>query len=166
MSWLPVSFADVLAYSRSERLTKAWDADDTTQRDAWFEIQRAGVVADIRRKCGSSGRYALDSDTANVPPEFHDLAVLRLLVKILGRIGPTAGAGGDNGADPLALTQDQRDEKRRLEKDLDAVAAGTLGLSIPDAEETEASHTSASLGSPSIAAPARTAFTFDEQDGL
>lgn len=131
MPWKLVTEADVMTFARSARAEAAWDADDDPQKAAWFETMRAGVVEDIRRKCGNSGRFPLDSNPDTVPGEFHPLACARILVDILGRVGPTAGTGGEGGADPMALTVDQRDKMRRLEADLNLVAKGELGISLP-----------------------------------
>lgn len=167
MPWTSVSLSDVLAHSRTPRITAAWDADDDQQRDAWFETHRANVVASIRAACGASGKYALEDDAAKIPLEFHDLACLRLLVKIMGRVGPTAGTGGQNGADPLALTGDQRDEKRRLEADLKLVAEGKQGLSLPaTVEATPTVATAGNVAAELATTPSPRRFTRTQMDGL
>ena len=113
------------------RITAAWDTDTDEERDAWFAIQQDSVVAQIRAKVSAKGKNSLDSDASLIPPEFHELAILRLLIAILSRMGPTGGTGGEAGADPLSLTSDQRTRLTQLEKDLDMVAKGELGVSAP-----------------------------------
>lgn len=131
MAWSQLTLDTVLAFSRDERIEQAWDADSDAERDTWFGVQRDSVVAQIRAKCSAGGANALDPDGATIPPEFVELGVLRLLIAVLSRLGPTAGTGGDGGADPLSLTPDQRTRLTQLEKDLDMVAAGKLGITPP-----------------------------------
>lgn len=132
MPWSPITLASVLAYSGDERIEQAWNADSDAERDAWFAIQRDSVVAQIRGKCRAGGANELDPDTATIPPEFVELAALRLLISVLSRLGPTAGAGGDGGSDPLSLTADQRTRLTQLERDLDMVAKDELEITPPD----------------------------------
>jgi hypothetical protein len=137
--WSSVELSDVLAFSGDARLTAAWDADDDPQRDAWFAIIRDSAVAQIRAKVSARGKNPLDANPTRIPPEFVELAVLRMLIAILGRVGPTAGSGGQGGADPLGLTSDQRSRLTQLEKDLDSVAKGESGVSTTDDPESTAS---------------------------
>ena len=134
-SWKNVELSDVLAFARNERLETAWAADDDPQRDNWFGIIRDTVVAQIRAKCSAKGTNKLDDDPVRIPPEFLELAAYRLLISIMGRIGPTSGYGGQGGADVLALTEDQRTRLTQLEKDLDMVAKGELSVTVPDDPE-------------------------------
>lgn len=132
MPWTPVTLAHVFAFTGDSRIVEAWDADSDTERDAWFEIQRGSVVAQIRAKASAKGQNPLDADATLIPPEFHELAILRLLIAILSRLGPTAA--GDS-ADPMSLTADQRTRLTQLEKDLDMVAKGDLGITTPATPE-------------------------------
>lgn len=132
MRWKSIELDEVLAYANNDRLTAAWSANDDAQRDTWFGTTRDTVVAQIRAKCSALGLNQIDADSFRIPPEFVELAALRLLVAILGRLGPTAATGGDAGADPLGLTADQKDRLRQLGKDLDDVAAGKLSVSPTD----------------------------------
>lgn len=131
MPWKSVTLDHVFAFTRDERIIIAWDADSDEERDAWFAIQQESVIAQIRAKVSAKGKNPLDSDASLIPPEFHELAILRLLIAILSRVGPTAGTGGEAGADPVTLTSDQRTRLTQLEKDLDMVAKGELGVSAP-----------------------------------
>jgi len=144
VSWLPITLETVLAYSRDERLVEAWDADSDEERDAWFGVQLGSTIAQIRAKCAAGGANALDPDPATIPPEFTELAVLRLLIAILSRIGPTASSGGES-ADPLSLTADQRTRLTQLERDLDAVAKGELSITAPDSAGVTSSGAGAQL---------------------
>lgn len=131
MPWKTVTHDTVLAFSRDARIEDAWDADSDAERDGWFAIQRDSTVASIRVKCSAGGANPLDPDPGTIPPEFVELAALRLLIAVLSRMGPTAGSGGEGGADPLGLTADQKTRLTQLEKDLEAVSQGKLGITPP-----------------------------------
>jgi hypothetical protein len=66
--WTSVTLSHVFAFTGDARVTEAWDADSDTQRDAWFQIQRASVVAQIRAKASAKGQNALDADATLIPP--------------------------------------------------------------------------------------------------
>lgn len=165
MPWTSVTLSHVFAFSGDARITEAWDADDDAERDTWFDIQRASVVAQIRAKASAKGQNALDADATLIPPEFHELAILRLLIAILGRLGPTAGTGGDGAGDPLSLTADQRTRLTQLEKDLDMVAKGEIGVTSPATPETSASIGSTGSGVTLVSSTTRRA-TRDTLSGL
>lgn len=149
MPWKTVTHDTVLAFSRDARIEAAWDADSDAERDAWFAIQRDSTVASIRVKCSAGGANPLDPDTGTIPPEFVELAALRLLIAVLSRMGPTGGSGGEGGADPLGLTADQKTRLTQLEKDLDAVAQGKLGITPPTSGEVTSTGASVQLVSSS-----------------
>lgn len=145
MPWTRVTIETVFAYSGDARLTEAWDADSDAQRDAWFGIQRDTVVAQIRAKVAAGQRNRLDADPGTIPPEFVELAILRLLIAVLGRLGPTAAGGGASAGDPMSLTSEQNRRMDSLEQDLQAVAMGQLAVTAPVA--SEAAPSVGSLGS-------------------
>ncbi|MBN9691311.1 MAG: hypothetical protein J0M24_13830 [Verrucomicrobia bacterium] len=164
-AWKNVELSDVLAFARNERLETAWAADDSLESDRWFGVIRDTVVAQIRAKASARGTNALDDDPARIPPEFLELAALRILVQILGRLGPTSGLGGQGGSDSLALTEDQRTRLTQLEKDLDMVAKGELAVTAPDDPESEQSMTPAGPGVQNLTTETRQ-FTRSNLKGL
>lgn len=144
MPWTPVTIDTVFAYSGDARLTEAWDADSDAERDAWFDVQRESVIAQIRAKVAAGQHNRLDADPELIPMEFRELAILRLLIAVLGRLGPTAAAGGASAGDPMSLTAEQNKRLDALEKDLQAVAMGQLAVTAP--ANPEAAPSVGSLG--------------------
>lgn len=127
MAWLPVTLSDLEGWIQPDRLRTAFAARGPGEQGGAFNVIAAGVVARIRSKVAQ--HHDLDSDSSTVPPELHELACLTVASHVLARLGMTStdAAGG-----VFTLTNEQRTRLKALEADLELVAKGELGVSLPD----------------------------------
>lgn len=136
VNWPLITTDSVLAYAHEARVRAPFVQQSREEEGAGFGFIRDGVVARIRLKVGQ--RNPLDADPGRVPPEFAELAALLCLSHVLARLG-VLHSGAEGGV--FTLTSEQRDRIRQAERDLDAVANGTMTVTASDnpAESPEVS---------------------------
>lgn len=122
-------------------------AEGQTARSAGI-IQ--GVVDHVRRKVASCKSNSLDSDLTKIPKGLRDVAVDIIIARLKTSL-------------EMELTQDERENISRRERDLNRVADGTDVVDAPDTAVTP-DMTSISVA-PSIATPTRN-FSAANQDGI
>lgn len=129
MAWLPVTLADLEGWIHPDRLRTAFAARGPGQSNVAFATIAAGIVARIRSKVAQN--YPLDDDPETVPPELHELACLTAASHVLARLGMTST---DDRGGVFTLTTEQRERLRALEKDLEMIASGKLGITPADGD--------------------------------
>ena len=129
MAWLPVTLPDLEGWIHPDRLRVAFGVRGVGEKCSAFDVIAAGIVARIRSKVAQ--HHALDSDPTKVPPELHELACLTAASHVLARLGAVAT---DDRGGVFTLTSEQRTRLKDLEKDLEMISKGELGVTLPDAE--------------------------------
>lgn len=127
-AWVSITIGDVRAEAAASRIEGSVSTD-IAEIETHFETLRAGIVAEIRAKIGTHPTNALDADTDTVPPEWKGFACLRILSRMLSRLGQ-----GEESS--FRLTEDQRRELERRLDDLDRVAEGKLAVTQPSTAGT------------------------------
>lgn len=89
-----------------------------TQDDPWEEII-ATVVARIRAEVGQCERNTVDSDSAKIPASLKRLACRMAIFEMMGRL-------------QMALSDDERDERRSDERLLVRISKCELAVEQPD----------------------------------
>ena len=121
--WVYVALADVQASMLAEALSLAQTrAAQRGQADP-FTVHMPKVVARVRNKVASAPTAQLSSDPLQIPPELADQTALLIAYQI---VLPLSAANAN------LLSDDIRAAVKQAEGDLDAVAEGSLKVSLPD----------------------------------
>ena len=121
--WVYVALADVQASMLAEALSLAQTrAAQRGQADP-FTVHMPKVVARVRNKVASAPTAQLSSDPLQIPPELADQTALLIAYQIALPL---------SAANANLLSDDIRAAVKRAEGDLDAVAGGSLKVSLPD----------------------------------
>lgn len=156
-AWSLITLDEIRAEAAVARVEAAFSTDQG-DIEAHFTRIRTSIVAEIRSKIGANPANPIDSTANTVPPEWVGYAALRILARMLSR------AGQDGEGMPYRLTEDQRKELERRERDLDLVAEGKLPVSLPN---TAASAPEVGSTAPNLVTGGRTrVFDRDGMDGL